>query len=45
VKSEDEAVALTPEQREELERRWLAFEKSPDEGEPWDDVKSSLLSE
>jgi putative addiction module component (TIGR02574 family) len=40
-----EAVLLTPLQREELERRWLAFEKSPDEGEPWEDVKSSLLSE
>lgn len=30
---------------EELERRWQAFEKNPDEGEPWEDVKKSLLSE
>jgi putative addiction module component (TIGR02574 family) len=40
-----EAVALTKVQREELERRWRAFEQNPDEGEPWEDVKRSLLSE
>lgn len=32
-------------QKGELERRWLAFQKNPDEGEPWDDVKQSLLDE
>lgn len=40
-----EAVLLTEAQRVELERRWRAFEQDPDEGEPWDDVKRSLLSE
>lgn len=40
-----DAVPLTQAQRDELERRWRAFEQSPDEGEPWDDVKRSLLSE
>jgi putative addiction module component (TIGR02574 family) len=40
-----EAVLLTKAQKEELERRWLAFEAAPDEGEPWEDVKRSLLSE
>jgi putative addiction module component (TIGR02574 family) len=40
-----EAVALTQAQREELERRWRSFEQNPDEGEPWEDVKQSLLSE
>ena len=40
-----EAVLLTKGQKEELERRWRAFEQNPDEGEPWDDVKRSLLSE
>jgi putative addiction module component (TIGR02574 family) len=40
-----EAVALTKVQQEELERRWRAFEQNPDEGEPWEDVKRSLLSE
>jgi putative addiction module component (TIGR02574 family) len=40
-----EAVLLTNGQKEELERRWRAFEQNPDEGEPWEDVKRSLLSE
>lgn len=40
-----ETVPLTEAQRVELERRWSALERSPDEGEPWDDVKRSLLSE
>ena len=38
-------VFLTSAQKEELERRWRAFEENPDEGEPWEDVKQSLLSE
>ena len=40
-----EAVVLTGAQKEELERRWQAFEANSDEGEPWEDVKRSLLSE
>lgn len=40
-----EAIPLTQAQKDELERRWRAFEQNPDEGEPWDDVKRSLLSE
>ena len=40
-----ETVSLTQGQRDELERRWRAFEQNPDEGEPWEDVKRSLLSE
>ena len=40
-----EAVPLTKAQKQELERRWRAFEQTPDEGEPWEDVKKSLLSE
>jgi putative addiction module component (TIGR02574 family) len=40
-----EAVPLTQAQKDELERRWQAFQQNPDEGEPWDDVKRSLLSE
>lgn len=38
-------VLLTDAQREELERRWVAFERNPDEGEPWEDVMRSLLDE
>ena len=40
-----EGVILTSAQKEELERRWRAFELHPNEGEPWEDVKRSLLSE
>ncbi|MGZ5444732.1 MAG: addiction module protein [Thermoanaerobaculia bacterium] len=40
-----DAVPLTQAQKDELERRWRAFEQNPDEGDPWDDVKKSLLSE
>jgi putative addiction module component (TIGR02574 family) len=40
-----EEVPLTTSQRDELEGRWLAFQQNPDEGEPWEDVKRSLLNE
>jgi putative addiction module component (TIGR02574 family) len=40
-----ERVLLTTAQRDELERRWLAFEQNPDEGEAWENVKRSLLDE
>jgi putative addiction module component (TIGR02574 family) len=40
-----DGIMLTNAQKEELERRWQAFEQNPDEGEPWEDVKRSLLSE
>jgi len=45
VFEDPEAVPLTKAQKQELERRWRAFEQTPDEGEPWEDVKKSLLSE
>ncbi len=45
VFEQPERVLLTDGQREELERRWQAFAENPDEGEPWEDVKRSLLSE
>jgi putative addiction module component (TIGR02574 family) len=40
-----ESVVLTNAQKQELERRWQAFEQNPSEGEPWEEVKRSLLSE
>lgn len=40
-----DTVPITLAQREELERRWTAFQQDPDEGEPWDDVKASLRRE
>jgi putative addiction module component (TIGR02574 family) len=38
-------LPLREAQKDELERRWLAFQQDPDEGEPWEHVKDSLLSE
>lgn len=40
-----DTVPLTSAQKEELDRRWRAFQQNPDEGEPWEDVKRSLLGE
>jgi putative addiction module component (TIGR02574 family) len=40
-----ESVPVTAAQREELERRWKDLQDNPDDGEPWDDVKKSLLNE
>lgn len=40
-----ESVLITTAQKEELERRWVAFQDDPDEGEPWEDVRESLLDE
>ena len=40
-----ENLPLTQAQKDELERRWRAFKRNPDEGEPWEDVKKSLLEE
>jgi putative addiction module component (TIGR02574 family) len=37
-----EGLALTPAQRDELERRWQALQQDPDEGEPWETVKAAL---
>jgi putative addiction module component (TIGR02574 family) len=45
IAAEADDVALTAAQRAELDRRWLAFQDNPDEGEDWDDVKRSLLEE
>ena len=36
---------LTESQRQELERRWRAFEQSPDEGEPGEDVRTTVLDD
>jgi putative addiction module component (TIGR02574 family) len=38
-----EDLSVTAAQREELERRWEAFQQNPDEGEPWEDVRKSLF--
>lgn len=37
-----EAVALTEEQKAELDRRLEAFESNPDAGSSWDDVRARI---
>ncbi|HUT54681.1 MAG TPA: addiction module protein [bacterium] len=38
-----EKVALTAEQREELDRRLDAFHRDPEAGSPWEEVKARIL--
>ncbi len=38
-----EAVELSGEQKQELDRRWEAYEKNPSAGSPWSDVRSRIL--
>lgn len=42
---ESQSHALTSRQRAELERRSIAFQRSPEEGDSWDEVMRSLLDE
>jgi putative addiction module component (TIGR02574 family) len=37
-------LALSPEQRAELDRRWAEYEKRPDNVVPWSDVRRKLLA-
>jgi len=39
-----EKVALTPEQRAELDRRLEAYRRNPAVGSPWSEVKARVLS-
>lgn len=45
VHEHPEGVPLTDAQKEDLERRWIAFQADPDEGAPWEEVRASLLRE
>ena len=36
-------LALSPEQRAELDRRWADYEKRPDNAIAWSDVRRKLL--
>lgn len=36
-------IPLTPAQREELDRRLEDYHQHPDEGSPWEEVRSRLL--
>ena len=37
-----EAVQLTEAQREELDRRWAAYERDPSLGSPWAEVRARI---
>lgn len=37
-------LALSPEQRAELDRRWADHENRPDNAIPWSDVRRKLLA-
>lgn len=39
-----EAVALTPEQKGELDRRLSAYHENPAFGSPWSEVKARILA-
>jgi len=40
-----QTLPLTDAQKDELERRWRALEANPDEGEPWETLKKTLLAQ
>jgi putative addiction module component (TIGR02574 family) len=40
-----ENVQITAGQRDELERRWIDFQRNPNDGDSWSDVKKSLRDE
>ena len=42
IAAESAAVPVTPEQRQELDRRLTDFERNPDSGDAWDNVKSRI---
>ena len=37
-------LALSPEQEQELDRRWRAYQDNPDAGSPWPEVRDRMLS-
>ncbi|HXE84999.1 MAG TPA: addiction module protein [Gemmatimonadales bacterium] len=38
-----DALELSDAEREELDRRWEAFERDPSVGSPWSDVRARIL--
>jgi putative addiction module component (TIGR02574 family) len=37
-----EALQLTDAEREELDRRWKAYERDPSQGSPWAEVRARI---
>jgi putative addiction module component (TIGR02574 family) len=44
IASVPEQIALSPAQREELDRRLQDYHQHPDEGSPWEEVRTRLLA-
>ena len=38
-----DALEISDAEREELDRRWEAFERDPSVGSPWSDVRARIL--
>ena len=38
-----DSLELSEAEREELDRRWEAFERDPSAGSPWSDVRARIL--
>jgi putative addiction module component (TIGR02574 family) len=45
VEAEPEAIPLTAAERQELDRRWQAFQREPEIGFTWAEVKAELLNQ
>ena len=43
IAAEQAELPLTPAQEAELDRRFAAHQKSPDEGSSWEEVKARIL--
>ena len=43
IREVPEAVALTEEEKEELDKRLAAYHQNPDAGSPWEMVKERIL--
>ena len=43
IAAEQAELPLTPAQEAELDRRFEAYRKSPEEGDSWEEVKASIL--
>ncbi len=45
IAAEPEAVPMTEEQRLELDRRLAQFDRDPNSGRPWDEVRARILTQ